>query len=362
VATGSSPAAGGEPSILASDWYAQMIGAPLVPLGPALTEAYPAPVLRLAARRPALRGLLVLRLARRASGLALTAAEPGAATVLLGEAWLRRRRAVVLLEVIERRPQRPLRRRAYEAWRSLVIRPALRRALAGAQAMSERDERRLAAELGPRVVRRIDWARSTGAPATTDAGERRGVLSSGRAWCDWETLFAAAAGGDWPLTVVCAASDRERVEALNRDGRARVLSEIPPAEHDRLLAGAAVYAIALRDDAPSAGHVRLMAATDAGTAVVAGDVPALTGYLEDGITARLAPPGDPGAMRAAIEELLASPAERERLAAAARNRAREWTYAEYFASVGALIDESLSASSSPSTGSRSASKARPGRR
>ena len=114
-----------------------------------------------------------------------------------------------------------------------------------------------------------------------------------------------------------------------------MLSEIPPAEHDRLLTAAAVYAIALRGDAPSAGHVRLMAATDAGTPVVAGEVPALAGYLEDGVTARLAAPGDPMAMRAAIEELLDSPAERGRLAAAALARAREWTYAEYFAAVGA---------------------------
>jgi hypothetical protein len=320
-----------------------MIGAPLVPLGEALTRAYPPSLLRLAARLPALRGLLVLRLARRARGLALTAAEPGATAVLLGEAWLRRRRAVVLLEVIERRPQRPLRRRAYEAWRSLVVHPALRRALAGAQTTSEGDERRLAAELGTGggIVRRIDWARSTGAVATPVAGERRGVLSSGRAWCDWETLFAAAAGCDWPLTVVCAASDRERVAALNRGGRARVLSEIPPAEHDRLLAGAAVYALALREDAPSAGHVRLMTATDAGTPVVAGDVPALTGYLEDGVTARLTPPGDPAALRAAIEELLASPGECERLAATALARAREWTYTEYFAAVSRLIDDSV---------------------
>ena len=287
--------------------------------------------------------MLILLAARDARGLALTAAEPGATTVLLGEAWLRRRRSVVLLEVIERRPQRPLRRRAYEAWRTLVVRPALLRALAGAQAMSASDARRLAAELGVRsfVVRRIDWARSTGAAAPPATGERSGVLSSGRAWCDWETLFAAAAGRDWPLTIVCAGSDRDRVEALNRDGRALVLSEIPAAEHDRLLSRAAVYAIALRGDAPSAGHVRLMAATDARTPVVAGEVPALAGYLEDGVTARLAPPGDPVAMRAAIEGLLDSPAERERLAAAAFARASEWTYAEYFAAVEELVSDSL---------------------
>ena len=272
-----------------------MIGTPLEPAQEALADAYPAPLVRLAGRLSPLRGLLLFHLARRARGLALTAGEPGVTTLLLGEAWLRRRRAIVLLEVIERRPQRPLRRRAYEAWRRFVVRPALRRAVAGAQAMSAIDERRLAEELGgtPAAVRRIDWARSTGAPQPPAPGPRRGVLSSGRAWCDWETLFAAAAGREWPLTIVCAGSDHERVAALNRDGRARVLTDVPRDEHDRLLGEAAVYAIALRDDAPSAGHVRLMAATDAGTPVVAGRIPALAGYLEDGVTARLVPPARP---------------------------------------------------------------------
>jgi glycosyltransferase involved in cell wall biosynthesis len=213
--------------------------------------------------------------------------------------------------------------------------------------MSAIDERRLAEELGgaSAAVRRIDWARSTGAPQPPAPGPRRGVLSSGRAWCDWETLFAAAAGREWPLTIVCAESDRARVAALNRDGRARVLTELPRDQHDRLLSGAAVYAIALRDDAPSAGHVRLMAATDAGTAVVATRVATLEGYLEDGVTARTVAPGRPSALREAIEALLGSPDERRRLTDGARAAARQWTYREYFAAVGALIDDALGPSS-----------------
>lgn len=320
-----------------------MTGAPLAAAGDALADAYPAPLVSLAGRLAPLRGVLLFGLARRARGVAITAAEPGATTLLLCEAWLRRRRAVVLLEVIERRPQRPLNRLAYATWTRLVVRPALRRAVAGAQTMTAADERRLVAELGTNsvVVRRIGWPRSTGAPVPATPDPRTGVLSSGRAWCDWETLFAAAAGREWPLTVVCASSDRAHVDALNRGGRAHVLSEIPRAEHDRLLGRAAVYAIALRDDAPSAGHVRLMAATDAGTPVVAGRVPALAGYLEDGVTARVVPPRDPASMRRGIEALLDSPAEGERLAAAARERAREWTYAEYFAAVGRLIEDSV---------------------
>lgn len=329
--------------MLASDWYAEMVGAPLEPLDRALAEAYPAPLLAAATRLPALRGLLAFHHARTARGLALIAAEPGTMTLLLCEAWLRRRRAVVLLELIERRPRRRLRRLAYRAWNVAVLGPTMRRALAGAQVLTAEEQRHRAAELGPGIapVRLIGWARSSGSAPEPTPRARAGVLASGRAWCDWETLFTAARGADWPLTVVCGAADRERVAELNRDRRARVLSEIPLDEHDRLLASAAICAIVLDPAAPSAGHVRLMEATDAGTPVVATDVPALDGYIERAETARVVPPADPAALRAAIEALLAAPEEAERLATAARARARGWTYDEYFAAIRELIEDSL---------------------
>ena len=177
--------------MLASDWYAEMVGQPLEPLDRALAEAYPAPLLAVARRLPALRGLLTFHRARRARGLALIAAEPGATTVLLCEAWLRRRRAVVLLELIERRPRRPWRRIAYRAWNAAVLRPALRRALAGAQVLTEGEKQARADELGPGTgpgARGPMGAleRRGGRPSP---GPREGVLASGRAWCDWETLF-----------------------------------------------------------------------------------------------------------------------------------------------------------------------------
>ena len=71
------------------------------------------------------------------------------------------------------------------------------------------------------------------------------------------------------------------------------------------------------------------------------EVPALAGYLEDGVTAQAGAARRPGGLRAAIEDLLDSPAERERLAAAASPARSEWTYAEYFAAVGELVCRSL---------------------
>ena len=109
MATGRSRPGEGAAAILASDWYAQMIGAPLEPAQEALADAYPAPLVQLAGRVSPLRGLLLFGLADRARGLALTAGEPGFTTLLLGEAWLRRRRARIRLEVVKRRQHRPLR-------------------------------------------------------------------------------------------------------------------------------------------------------------------------------------------------------------------------------------------------------------
>ncbi len=163
------------------------------------------------------------------------------------------------------------------------------------------------------------WCRNPDEPAP--AVERTGVVVSGRAWCDWATVFAAARGRDWPLTVVCGKQDLPEVGALNREGAARVLVDVPGPEHDLLVGGAAVYVIALEDQLGSAGQVRLMTATQARTPVVASDVAALDGYVVDGETALLVPPGDPAALRTATERLLAKPEEASRLAERAFERA-----------------------------------------
>lgn len=159
------------------------------------------------------------------------------------------------------------------------------------------------------------------------------VLASGRTSCDWETLFAAAAGRPWRLVVVCGPADLDRVTGLNRDGRARVLVEVPHAEHARLLAEADVYALVLREDLSSAGQVRLMSAVEAGVPLVASDVRALEGYVVPGETALTVSPGDAARLRAEIERLLADPAERRQLRDAALARAETWTYVEYFEAV-----------------------------
>jgi glycosyltransferase involved in cell wall biosynthesis len=64
-----------------------------------------------------------------------------------------------------------------------------------------------------------------------------------------------------------------------------------------------------------------------GRPVVASAVGGLVDAVEDEISGLLVPPGDAGALRAAIERLLGDPELRRRLGAAAREDARErWSW------------------------------------
>jgi len=65
----------------------------------------------------------------------------------------------------------------------------------------------------------------------------------------------------------------------------------------------------------------VMEAMAAGRPVVATRVGALDELIEDGVTGRLVPPNDPGALAAALNDLLGDPAQRETLGAAAARRA-----------------------------------------
>ena len=157
----------------------------------------------------------------------------------------------MLLEFIRRPlPRRGWKRVGYLARFRLIERPLVRRGMTAGQVLTgmERERYRDLYGVPAKRLPLIRWAYSAeGRQADLSRpGAGGGVLASGRTSCDWETLFAAAAGRSWPLTVVCSPHDLSRVRALNRGGRARVRSEISGAEHGRLLRASAVYALVLR--------------------------------------------------------------------------------------------------------------------
>jgi glycosyltransferase involved in cell wall biosynthesis len=176
-------------------------------------------------------------------------------------------------------------------------------------------------------------ARAGFRPAT----ERNGVIAAGRVNCDWPTLLSAAEGQPWTLTVVCPATDLPAVEELGGDGQVTILSEVPEKQVQELLSRSAVSVLAMREVGVSQGHVRLCASVDAGLPIIASATRSLEGYVEDGRTAILVPPGDPTALREVISQLLSDPVRRDDLASAAWDRAERWTWEEYLRAISGLL-------------------------
>jgi hypothetical protein len=281
-------------------------------------------------------------LARGSQTVALIRRDRGTLPALLVGAIPPARRRIFVLELLRRPlPLTAWRRVLYRVWWKLIETPALRRGMAGAQVMTEWERDAYADHYGLdrdrlHVVR---WALRAGGeppPPEVRAGDRA-VFASGRTACDWPTLFGAADGAGWELTVVCSDRDRTEVERLAERVPARVFAELPEGEHERLLRRAAVSAIVLEDRGLSAGQVRLMTSVSAGVPVVATRVRSLEGYVADGETAILVSAGDPGRLRTAIDGLLADPALRLRLRDLALSRAEAWTYEDYFTTLRGLI-------------------------
>jgi len=160
------------------------------------------------------------------------------------------------------------------------------------------------------------------------------VVASGRR-VDWTAFFAAAAGSDWRIRVVCTGADLPMVRELARQaGVAPVVrSDIPADEHQREVAAATVYVIAVPETGASIGQIRVMNAVEAGVPIVASDVLGLRDYLDDE-SAKLVPPGDAAALRAAVDGLLADPDRRDALRKAG---GRGDTMTGYLAEIRALV-------------------------
>ena len=189
------------------------------------------------------------------------------------------------------------------------------------------------------VVQTVPWPLGWDSKVHDPAGAAKSgyVLASGRNSCDWKVLFEAAQFGKWPLCVVCRGKDLARVAAFNKNGRATVFSDIAVVEHQRLLAGATIYVLCLKENFKSAGHVRLSTAIAAGVPVVATNVLGLEGYLIDGVTAIAVEAGLPAALARAIENLMNEPERRNALAVAAKQYAAKFTKDDYFSALRQLL-------------------------
>ena len=124
--------------------------------------------------------------------------------------------------------------------------------------------------------------------------------------------FVLAGEGDTRAAMQALAS------RLGIDGRVTFTGEIPDAL-DLMRASDLVVLPSLSEGLP----ITLVEALALGTPVVATRVGGIPEVVEDDVSARLVPPGDPGALGAAIVELLGDGALAGRLGAAGRTLARE---------------------------------------
>jgi glycosyltransferase involved in cell wall biosynthesis len=234
---------------------------------------------------------------------------------------------------------------AFPIWFALIRKPSLRKVLLFAHILTRYERERYAGLYGlpPDRFVYVPWPlrfRSDSLPPF-ESSRPTAVVCSGRAACDWETLFKAAESASWPLTVVCSASDRARVTRLNRSGRVRIRSEVTADEHQAMVSAATVYILCLRETDASAGQVRLMNAIRGGAPVVATRVRGLEDYARNDVTACVVEVEDAHALRACVDQLLSDPASRERLRASAFEQAGTWTFEQYLARLQCEIDRAL---------------------
>jgi glycosyltransferase involved in cell wall biosynthesis len=97
-----------------------------------------------------------------------------------------------------------------------------------------------------------------------------------------------------------------------------VSSSLPTLSYKQLIAGAVLVVLPLHRSSHAGGVSTLLEAMSSGKAVIVSASPGLAEYIEDGTTCCVVPPGDPVALRNAIDDLLANTATRRRLGINAR--------------------------------------------
>ncbi|MFL5868074.1 MAG: nucleotidyltransferase family protein, partial [Thermoleophilaceae bacterium] len=209
---------------VADGWYRLLEGAQSPEdalLETPVVRRLPSAVLDRLMGRAFTRGLLLFAISIDRPAIGVQREEPGWGTLLVLRALLGRRRKLVSLQHIVHPRRHPLRRwlHAWDRW-------ATRRALLRGHALSRADLEMLPKHyrLPPVRFAYVPWPLAKRPPAQLPPlPEEPLVLGAGRAYCDWETLFAAAKGAGWPLTVVCGRHDLRRVRRLNRGVGAKVL-------------------------------------------------------------------------------------------------------------------------------------------
>jgi glycosyltransferase involved in cell wall biosynthesis len=133
------------------------------------------------------------------------------------------------------------------------------------------------------------------------------------------------------------------VEALGLTARVEITGFLPAADVPGQLARASVCVLPTVDT-PSARYtspLKMFEYMALGRPIVASDLPPVREVLEDGVTARLVPPGDAAALASAVRDLLADPAAAAELTAHARARVEAYTWDRRAERLEAMLIEAI---------------------
>ena len=269
-------------------------------------------IIRLLAKKSAfVHGLILYIFSRGYITVVVTPSNRGLFYFLLLEYFFSANRRVVLFEFIRgEKPNNILRRLIHPLWLNLLIAPIFRKTIRYAHILSRHEKERYSKLYGipKESFVFIPWPMLL----KSDIFPQRllvnkpyfTMVASGKASCDWETLFAAAMGQKWNLIVICSKRDIESVSKLNFDNQVTVLCDISREEHLRYVREALVYILCLKENYYSAGHVRLSECIRNGVPVIATYVTALESYIIENETGVLVSSSNPLALRNAINDIL----------------------------------------------------------
>jgi glycosyltransferase involved in cell wall biosynthesis len=155
---------------------------------------------------------------------------------------------------------------------------------------------------------------------TPNPGARPLICSVGLEARDYPTLLTAVRGLEASVTIAAASpwskrSDSTRDQAIPENVAVRRFSQL---DLRQLYADSRFMVMPLHNVEFQAGVTAILEAMAMGRAVICTRTPGQTDVIIDGETGLYVAPGDPSALRAAIERLLANPGEAERMGQAGR--------------------------------------------
>jgi glycosyltransferase involved in cell wall biosynthesis len=157
-------------------------------------------------------------------------------------------------------------------------------------------------------------------PIPAVASARPMICSAGLEWRDYPTLIEAVAGMDIDVKLAAASPwSKHRNETTNRELPANVSARrYDYAELRQLYAAARFIVVPLYENDFQAGITTILEGMAMGKAIVTSRTTGQIDTIQDGSNGLYVPPGDPQALRSAVQRLLDNPIETQNMGIQAR--------------------------------------------